>query len=62
MLAISMFERYSMSDFTKMVNAIVDQVLELFFLYDCRAYLLVKSDNSIIIFNSVKDLLWLLDD
>ncbi|PLB48772.1 hypothetical protein P170DRAFT_425791 [Aspergillus steynii IBT 23096] len=57
-----MSESYSMSDFTKMVNAIVDQVLELSLLYDCRAYLLVESDNGIVIFNSVEDPLWPPDD
>ncbi|KAL3473201.1 hypothetical protein BJX99DRAFT_234203 [Aspergillus californicus] len=55
-------ETYSMRSFTEEVNGIVDRVLELSLLHDCRAYFLVESSSGIVTFNSEEDPLWPPDD
>ncbi|THC91227.1 hypothetical protein EYZ11_009307 [Aspergillus tanneri] len=51
-------EQKSTDDFKEKINSIVDRVLELSLVHDCRTYFLVDYDKGILTFNSVEDRSW----
>ncbi|KAA8642359.1 hypothetical protein EYZ11_006003 [Aspergillus tanneri] len=51
-------QQQRMDDFTEKVNNIMDLVLELSLIHNCRIYFLVDYDKGILTFNSVEDRSW----